>query len=251
MALIPAERQIEQDSQAIVRIRLGAMELHRPRQWGGCWLACELYNQLELDQFFSQRIPPSRQLLGVMPEQNVEDPLLKSFSVKLPLLVNLVLAALGPQASQTLEVTPRSELGTQLGRLRATGKRHPASGAASLGIPAIGQQVKMPQNPLDDAAVFDEGDDFHLGPAIEPGQGVGFSYLRNEPGATGRRWADDPVRAVPRRPGPVPAPVFQLCGGDHQSEYTRTGPPTSFSGGPPPVLLNKPEPTVPWVKMYS
>jgi hypothetical protein len=48
--------QIEQDSQAIVHIRLDEMELHRARQWGGCWLACELYHQLELEQFFSQRL---------------------------------------------------------------------------------------------------------------------------------------------------------------------------------------------------
>lgn len=60
VALVPAERQIEQDSQAIVRIRVDEMELRRPRQWGGCWLACELYHQLELDQFFSQRLAPSR-----------------------------------------------------------------------------------------------------------------------------------------------------------------------------------------------
>jgi len=36
------------------------MELGRPRQWGGCWLACELYHQLELDQFFSQRLAANR-----------------------------------------------------------------------------------------------------------------------------------------------------------------------------------------------
>jgi hypothetical protein len=60
VALVPAEREIEQDSQAIVRIRVDAMELRRPRQWGGCWLACELYHQLELEQFFNQRLTPSR-----------------------------------------------------------------------------------------------------------------------------------------------------------------------------------------------
>jgi len=60
VALVAAERQIEQDSQAIVRIRIDEMELRRPRQWGGCWLACELYRQLGLDQFFSQRLAPSR-----------------------------------------------------------------------------------------------------------------------------------------------------------------------------------------------
>jgi len=36
------------------------MELHRPRQWGACWLACQLYKQLELDQFWSTRLPDSR-----------------------------------------------------------------------------------------------------------------------------------------------------------------------------------------------
>jgi hypothetical protein len=55
VALVAAERQIEQDSQAIVRIRIDEMELRRPRQWGGCWLACELYHQLELDQFLESK----------------------------------------------------------------------------------------------------------------------------------------------------------------------------------------------------
>src|SRR5215469_8985309 len=54
VALVAAERQIEQDNQAIVRIRVDEMKLRHPRQWGGCWLACELYHQLELDGFFSQ-----------------------------------------------------------------------------------------------------------------------------------------------------------------------------------------------------
>jgi hypothetical protein len=34
-------------------VRLDAMELHRPRQWGACWLACQLYggwDLLSLDQ---------------------------------------------------------------------------------------------------------------------------------------------------------------------------------------------------------
>jgi hypothetical protein len=60
VALVDTERHIEQDSQAIVRIRLDGMRLRHPRQWGGCWLACELYHQLELDRFFSQRLAVSR-----------------------------------------------------------------------------------------------------------------------------------------------------------------------------------------------
>jgi transposase len=44
-----------------VRVQLGAMQLHRPRQWGACWLACHLYEQLELDHFFAARLPDSRE----------------------------------------------------------------------------------------------------------------------------------------------------------------------------------------------
>jgi len=36
------------------------MELHRPRQWGACFLACQLYEQLNLDHFWSARLPDSR-----------------------------------------------------------------------------------------------------------------------------------------------------------------------------------------------
>jgi len=37
------------------------MQLHRPRQWGACFLACHLYEQLELDLFFAARLPDSRE----------------------------------------------------------------------------------------------------------------------------------------------------------------------------------------------
>jgi len=37
------------------------MQLHRPRQWGACWLACQLYEQLALDRFWAARLPNSRE----------------------------------------------------------------------------------------------------------------------------------------------------------------------------------------------
>ena len=60
LALFPADRPAEIEDEQVVRIRLEAVELRRPRQWGACWLACKLYEQLGLDQFFAQRLPPSR-----------------------------------------------------------------------------------------------------------------------------------------------------------------------------------------------
>ena len=62
LALFPADRQLPNFAAGFgVQIRLKEMELHRPRQWGACWLACELYEQLRLDEFWAGRLPNSRE----------------------------------------------------------------------------------------------------------------------------------------------------------------------------------------------
>jgi Transposase DDE domain len=62
LALFPAERAVPEHAKGYgVQVRLSAMQLHRPRQWGACWLASELYEQLELDQFWSARLLDSRE----------------------------------------------------------------------------------------------------------------------------------------------------------------------------------------------
>jgi len=62
LALFPAERTVPDHAKGLgVQVRLDAMELHRPRQWGACWLACHLYEQLQLDRFFARLLPPSRE----------------------------------------------------------------------------------------------------------------------------------------------------------------------------------------------
>ena len=62
LALFPADRAVPTHAQGHgVQVRLDAMELHRPRQWGACWLACQLYEQLELDRFWARRLPDSRE----------------------------------------------------------------------------------------------------------------------------------------------------------------------------------------------
>ena len=44
----------------IVRLRLSQLGLRRPRQWGACWLALTLWQELQLDQFWGARLAPSR-----------------------------------------------------------------------------------------------------------------------------------------------------------------------------------------------
>jgi len=62
LALFPADRQLPNFAAGFgVQIRLKEMELHRPRQWGACWLACELYEQLRLDEFWAGCLPDSRE----------------------------------------------------------------------------------------------------------------------------------------------------------------------------------------------
>ncbi len=62
LALFPAERELPEYAEGYgVRVRLEAMELCRPRQFGACWLACHLYEQLGLDQFWTDRLPDSRE----------------------------------------------------------------------------------------------------------------------------------------------------------------------------------------------
>src|ERR1700693_3519360 len=48
------------DDGSTVQLRLSEMQLRRPRQWGACWLAGQLGQERELDQFWAARLPPSR-----------------------------------------------------------------------------------------------------------------------------------------------------------------------------------------------
>src|SRR5581483_7760031 len=43
IALFPEDRVPEMGDDSIVPIRLDQLQLCRPRQWGACWVACELY----------------------------------------------------------------------------------------------------------------------------------------------------------------------------------------------------------------
>ncbi|MCK6435148.1 MAG: IS1634 family transposase [Aquabacterium sp.] len=45
---------------SIVGLKLSQVRMRRPRQWGACWLAQELWRELELDRFWAARLEPSR-----------------------------------------------------------------------------------------------------------------------------------------------------------------------------------------------
>ena len=60
MAIFPEDRPAPELDCAVVQVRLDQLRLERPRQWGACWLALELWNWLQLDAFWAPRLVASR-----------------------------------------------------------------------------------------------------------------------------------------------------------------------------------------------
>jgi transposase len=60
LSLFPDDREIPADAVDSVQVKLSALELRRPRSFGHCWLACQLWQQLGLDEFWQERLPEAR-----------------------------------------------------------------------------------------------------------------------------------------------------------------------------------------------
>ena len=58
VALFAADSMPCDDVDAI-GVHLSELRVQRPRQWGACWLALDLWQQLELDSFWRARLRPS------------------------------------------------------------------------------------------------------------------------------------------------------------------------------------------------
>jgi hypothetical protein len=68
LALFPDDRPLPPGALNAVQVRLEQMELRRPRAFGNCWLACEVWRQLGLDKFWGQKLAPQR---GEVPWEKV------------------------------------------------------------------------------------------------------------------------------------------------------------------------------------
>jgi len=67
LSLFPEDRceAIAGDAFRRSAFALSEMQLRRPRQWGACWLAGHLWQELQLDRFWADRLPPSRKTNAV------------------------------------------------------------------------------------------------------------------------------------------------------------------------------------------
>jgi len=60
MLLFPEDVTSHKRQNNAIHVRLNELQIKKPRQWGACWLFCELWSQLELDRFWRDKLLPSR-----------------------------------------------------------------------------------------------------------------------------------------------------------------------------------------------
>ena len=64
MSLFPEDRTIPGDAVDSLQVKLSGLQLKRPRAFGNCWLACNLWQQLGLEEFWQRRLPDGREAVS-------------------------------------------------------------------------------------------------------------------------------------------------------------------------------------------
>lgn len=62
--LFPDDRPVPHDAVETLQVNVSELELRRVRAFGNCWLACELWRQLDLDGFWQQRLHQGRETVA-------------------------------------------------------------------------------------------------------------------------------------------------------------------------------------------
>ena len=64
LSLFPEDRPIPADAVDGLQVRLSGLELRRPRPFGNCWLASEVWRELGLTEFWQTRLPEGREAVS-------------------------------------------------------------------------------------------------------------------------------------------------------------------------------------------
>jgi hypothetical protein len=64
LSLFPEDREIPEDASDSLQVKLSGLELRRPRAFGNCWLGCEMWRQLGLEEFWQGRLPDGREAVS-------------------------------------------------------------------------------------------------------------------------------------------------------------------------------------------
>ncbi len=61
VSLFPEDRAVESSEHEVIHVRVNQMRLERARQGGACWMALLLWDQLQLDSYWAEKLAPSRE----------------------------------------------------------------------------------------------------------------------------------------------------------------------------------------------
>jgi transposase len=64
LSLFSEDRPVPVDALDTIQVKLSEMQLRRARPYGNCWLGCELWRQLKLDEFWEEKLPRGREDVG-------------------------------------------------------------------------------------------------------------------------------------------------------------------------------------------
>lgn len=63
LSLFPDDRPVPADAVDSLQVRVSGLALRRPRVFGNCWLGCEVWRQLGLEEFWRERLPAGREAI--------------------------------------------------------------------------------------------------------------------------------------------------------------------------------------------
>ena len=61
LSLFAEDREIPADAVNAIQVKLSGMELRRARSFGDCWLGCEIWRELGLQEFWESRLAEGRE----------------------------------------------------------------------------------------------------------------------------------------------------------------------------------------------
>jgi transposase len=64
LSLFPDDREIPEEAIDSLQVKLSGLELRRPRVFGNCWMACQVWRELGLEEFWQQRLPEGREAVS-------------------------------------------------------------------------------------------------------------------------------------------------------------------------------------------
>ena len=64
LSLFPDDRVVPAEAVDSLQVRLSGLELRRPRPFGNCWLASELWRELGMTEFWRERLPSGRETIS-------------------------------------------------------------------------------------------------------------------------------------------------------------------------------------------